>query len=231
MELYQDFCRRIGEFEVEKLDLGKSYFRGRASLVDKIDEGNKLKPFYGDTVVFDLDDSTKETLSFLISEIYFKAGECLAERLDASTMHMTLHDLSSNTQLSDVAEEMASNFEKIKEISITRCKILIKTTYIFNMVNTSLVMGLVPCCEKDFDALMKLYSTFEQVKIAPYPLTPHITLAYFNVHGFDEMAKIKLEEAVNKLNSLPSFTVELDTSRLFYQRFYSMSHYENILSF
>ena len=59
MERYEDFLMRVSAFEVAEIDLGKSYFRGRASLGDKIDGENRLKPFYGDTVVFDLDEAVK----------------------------------------------------------------------------------------------------------------------------------------------------------------------------
>ena len=114
MERYEDFLMRVSAFEVAEIDLGKSYFRGRASLGDKIDGENRLKPFYGDTVVFDLDEAVKNRISHIVDKLYSAAGDCLAERLSGSTLHMTLHDLSNGGNLDLLRGKMAENEENTR---------------------------------------------------------------------------------------------------------------------
>ena len=102
-----------------------------------------------------------------------------------------------------------------------------KSKYIFNMVNTSLVLGLYPADEDEYRGLMELYYIFDSVKELSYPLTPHITLAYYNINGFDLQAAEVLEDTVNRLNN-NEFELELNVHYLYYQRFTSMNDYINI---
>ena len=104
-----------------------------------------------------------------------------------------------------------------------------KSKYIFNMVNTSLVLGLFPVNEEEYDKLMKLYSLFDEVKELSYPLTPHITLAYYNVNGFPVESAKKLESVVRELNAC-ELEIELDVRDLYYQKFRSMNDYVNIIN-
>ena len=231
MENYKEFLLRIGEFQLPDMDLGKSYFKGKASLAYKIDENNRLKDFFGDTVVFELDDGTKEIIGGIIDEVYVVAPECFAERLRTDTLHMTLHDLSNSPKQEDVAENMERNLEDIKmRVSRFGKRIIkMKTSVIFNMVNTSLVIGLVPADENEYHKLMELYGIADEVIKAQYPLTPHITLGYYNVHGFDEKSARALEAAVGRINRREPIEITLDTERLYYQRFTSMNRYENVV--
>ena len=123
MENYKEFLLRVGEFQLPDLDLGKNYFKGKASLAYKIDDENRLKDFFGDTVVFELDDTTKSIIGKLVDEIFYAAPECFAERLHTSTLHMTLHDLSNSPVLDEVSEEMERNLEEIKKRSILACPV------------------------------------------------------------------------------------------------------------
>lgn len=231
MENYKEFLLRVGEFQLPDLDLGKNYFRGRASLSDKIDANNRLKDFFGDTVVFELDDVTKSVIGGMVDEIYEVAPECFAERLNTSTLHMTLHDLSNSPLLEVITAEMERNLEEVKNrlSGFTKRIIRMKTRFIFNMVNTSLVIGLVPADEGEFDKMMELHGIVDEVKRAQYPLTPHITLGYYNIHGFDETSAKRLEAVVGRLNRREAMEIVLNTDKLFYQRFSSMNRYENVL--
>lgn len=231
MEGYKDFLSRIGEFQLPDMDLGKSYFKGRPSLADKIDENNRLKDFFGDTVVFELDGQTKENIGLLADEIFRECSDCFAERLDTSTLHTTLHDLSNSPRREGIAKDMERNLSEIKKRlgKFGKRTVRTRTGVIFNMVNTSLVMGLLPINEDEHKKLMELYEIIDEVKPAIYPLTPHITLGYYNIHGFDEIMATRLEAIVGKLNRRPPMEICLDTDRLFYQRFTSMNKYENIL--
>lgn len=113
----------------------------------------------------------------------------------------------------------------------TEEKIKMKAKFIFNMVNTSLVLGLYPINEAEFNKLMKLYTLIDDVKKLGYPLTPHITLGYYNVNGFSVDSARKLETIVKEINTNESeIEIELSTKELFYQKFVSMNEYINIFS-
>ena len=108
-------------------------------------------------------------------------------------------------------------------------KIRMKSKYIFNMVDTSLVLGLYPVNEGEYRRLMDLFFLFDTVKKLSYPFTPHITLAYYNVNGFDLQAAGRLEDTVNMLNK-NEMEIELDMNHLCYQKFKSMNDYIDIVN-
>ena len=233
METYKEFLDRINSFEKSEIDLGDGYFKGSGSIPLKVNEDNSFRPFFGDTVVFNLDDATKKKLEKIVYSINAVAPECFCERLVSNTFHMTLHDLSNSPVLEDVAVELFHNELKAVKIAekITEQKIKMKSKYIFNMVNTSLVMGLYPTDEVEYNKLMDLYYLFDDVKKLSYPLTPHITLGYYNVNGFSAESSRKLENIVKELNANEmEIEIELDTKELFYQKFISMNDYINIFS-
>ncbi len=232
METYREFLDRINSFEKKELIFGSEYFKGNPSILQKVDQNNRFRDFYGDTVVFSLEDQVKDKLEKYVNFLYCSAPECFCERLASGTFHMTLHDLSSSTILGDIAEELFENefkvMKKIAEIqkyNITKIKM--RSHYIFNMVNTSLVLGLYPVDAQEYHKLIKLYSVFDSVKKLNYPLTPHITLAYYSSNGFDLKAARVLEDAVGHLNDREP-EIEINISRLFYQKFKTMNHYINV---
>ena len=211
-----------------------NFLRGNPSISQKVGKDNVFRNFYGDTIVFALDDIVKEKLAEYVELLYQSAPECFCERLVTHTFHVTLHDLSNAPVLRDVAEELFENelkvIEKMGEIQKQEKDIIkMKSKYIFNMVDTSLVLRLYPVDEGEYRRLMDLYSLFDTVKKLSYPFTPHITLAYYNIDGFDLQAARSLEDAVNKLNK-NEIEIELNVNHLFYQKFKSMNDYIDIIN-
>ncbi len=232
MESYNDFLARIGSFQHRNLTLGDSYFNANSSVQAKAHNDGSFRAFYGDTVVFDLDESTKNKLSYWIDYLYENAGECFCKRLVPQTLHMTLHDLSCSQTLENIACEIFENELRIHSVrkTVSSEKIRMKSSFIFNMVGASLVVGLYPADEREYEKLMKLYEKIDSVRSLSYPFTPHITLAYFRPTGFDRSFARQLENAVNLLNE-QSIELTLDTDKLYYQKFTDMNSYYNILSF
>lgn len=236
MEAYREFLNRINSFEHKKWSFAPGDFMGNPSLIKKVKPDNFFCPFYGDTVVFDLDAATKERLAEWLEQLYSEIPECFAERLVTDTFHMTLHDLSNSEKQEEVAAELIENRRMLQNLSEKKLltsfdTIRMKSRCIFNMVNTSLVLGLYPADEKEHEKLMTLYEIFNEVKKLPYPLTPHITLAYYNVHGFCDASARKLEKIVYQLNSDElenEIEIVLETKELYYQYFDSMNHYTNL---
>ena len=231
METYREFLDRINSFEKKEISFGDTDFCANPSLVKKVDKANKFRDFYGDTIVFELDDATKDKLAEYVGEIYESASECFCEKLIPRTYHMTLHDLSNAPVLGEVAAELFDNELKVLELrkNVDVYKIKMKSKCIFNMVNTSLVMGLYPVNEEEYEKLVRLYALFDEVRELSYPLTPHVTLAYYNVNGFSAESAKKLEKVVSKLNEY-ELEMELDVRSLHYQKFRSMNDYINIFS-
>ena len=234
MECFDDFLKRIS-YQQAELQLGDGLFKPDNRVYEKVDQDNGFKPFYGDTVVFDLDIPVKNKIFGIIDRLYKTAPECFCERIKADTIHMTLHDLSASDTLENVAAEVFDNEVKLlrilKENPQKPMTIKMKTNFIINMVNTSLVLALVPADEAEWNKLQQLYDLINQVKVCKYPyLTPHITLAYFNCDGFDEKSADKLKSAVLKLNK-NSFGMALKTDSLYYQKFISMNDYVSVFRF
>ena len=235
MESYQVFLDRIHSFEHKEWRFAPGDFMGNPSLVKKVKRDNSFQSFYGDTVVFDLDVTTKERLAKWLDILYTEVPEAFCERLVTGTFHMTLHDLSNSDVFEEIEQEVIRNrklIEKLRNDLASFGTIKMYSKYIFNMVNTSLVLGLYPSDALEHEKLMNLYETFNAVKELPYPLTPHITLAYYNVHGFCDASARKLEELVYQLNSGElgqEMEIVLEAKELFYQHFDSMNHYINVL--
>ena len=132
-------------------------FLTNPNLEKKVDKIGNFQPYYGNTVVFDLEEETKQILQQLQEELYRSAGWMLSQKLDPATFHMTLHDLVNGPELTENLKiEMAEAEGKTKQI-LMQWKNLpplhMKTTWLFNMVNTSIVLGLVPADEETWSRL------------------------------------------------------------------------------
>lgn len=174
------------------------------SVAVKVHPDNSFCNFYGDTVIFDLDEEDKTWLAALVQKLYDEVPACFAEAFPVSSYHMTLHDLSSGSRLSSLMPELESNRQKLKQQLASRSlfspKIKMRSSFIFNMVDTRLVMGLVLDREVDYVNLMSLYRLVDGVMPLTYPFTPHVTLAYYNANGFSAEEARKLKKLVAELN-------------------------------
>ncbi len=235
MENYSQFIERISEFEKPVLEFGSDGFWLNPNVKRKLNENNMFRPFYGDTTVFDLSDYVKSVLNSMVDYLYENAGECFAQRIKTSSLHITLHDLSNSRNLAKIGEEMFRNeltlLKFVHSKKLQAYTIEFETNYIINMVGTSLVLTVKPVSKADYDKLMNLYSIVDCAKTLPYPLTPHITLAYFNVNGFGAESSERLCNAVNYLNKKNSFEITVSTDLLYYEKFTDMNSYHRIFSF
>lgn len=233
-ERYHDFLNRIFSFQKSDFHFGVDRFWSSESVKSKVSDSGDFLNFFGDTIVFDLDDSQKNFINqYYLNPLYSVASNCLAERFDESTLHMTLHDLNASMNLD--FELLTKMFDtELSVLQMIDCnlikshKIRMKTTCVFNMVNTSLVLGLIPCRQEDYYALMRLYCLIEKVHKLPYPFTPHITLAYYSRNGFEGEQLKCLENTINELNR-ETFELELSTDRLYYQKFISMNEFFSVM--
>lgn len=201
-------------------------FHTNPKLMQKVDARGNFLPFYGNTVVFDLDEATKLFLQRLQEELYRNAGWMLSKKLDPSTFHMTLHDLENGTQRSeDLKHRMEMAEGNVKGILKTwegQSPLRMKATWMFNMVNTSIVLGLAPADEVSWRRLDEMYMTLETVVPLGYGLTPHITMAYLKPGTYSYYDLNCLRKALGPVE----LETELRFENLFYQEFSDMNHYE-----
>ena len=192
-------------------------------LKDKVDSQGKLLPFPGNTVVFLLDEDVKTALREVQSQLHQRCGHMLAEPLQMSTFHMTLHDLA-NGDLLPMQEEMAMQakiaLDEIRGAQIP--PIPMKATWTFNMVSTSIVLGMEPDGAEAWERLDRLYERFQQIRPLSYALTPHITMAYFRPGVYEDTAA--LTQAVGPVD----LKVALDVQNLVLQNFDHMNAYHTI---
>ena len=176
-------------------------FATNPRLLEKVSPGGRLIPFYGDTVIFDLSDEDKGWLRSIQSKLYCCCFSLLAEPLGEDSFHITLHDLNSAPRREDVAQAMARSGAAARELLKEQTGVIrVRATAAFSMVNTSVVLGFEPAEEDDCAALMALYERFQGVVKLNYPLTPHVTLAYYRPGDYGEEGLRKLRGAIETVN-------------------------------
>jgi len=162
--------------------------------------------------------------------LYEKCGCMLAQKLKGDTFHITLHDLNNGVLSHELMKKMKQSertarmiLEELKENN--SLKIRMRSTYLFNMMNTSVVLGFAPIDEEACCKLMSLYDRFQEVVSLSYLLTPHITIAYYKpgVYGMEQVTA--LTELINEINAKEKVEVVLDIEKLVYQQFSDMNHY------
>jgi len=93
-----------------------------------------------------------------------------------------------------------------------------------------MVLGLKPKTQEDFAKLMRLYYFVDDICQLPYPLTPHITLAYYGRKGVEGKDLWRIEKVVNEMNR-ECFSMTLATEKLYYQKFVNMDAFVNVMPF
>lgn len=192
------------------------------NLPKKVGEAGNFLPFRGNTTVFLLDDGVKEQLAALQESLYEAAPEMLSARLEKETFHMTLHDLVNGAAATD--EEMTRaevEARKILDGFSDKSPLRMRGTWVFNMVNTSIVLGLEPETREGECRLSEMYRQLETVVPLGYALTPHITLAYFRpgVYGPEQLERLRGAMKPAEI------CVELQMEQLVLQNFEDMNHY------
>lgn len=201
-------------------------FSTNPNLTKKANQTGAFLPFYGNTVVFDLAQDTKLALQSLQEELYRSAGWMLSQKLDPATFHMTLHDLVNGPERSDA---LLQSMEEAKKKALPmlaqwrgQAPLRMKTTWLFNMVNTSIVLGLAPADEDSWHRLDAMYTALESVVPLGYGLTPHITMAYFRPGTFTQYDLNRLRLALHPVG----LEVALRFEDLSYQEFRDINHYK-----
>ena len=201
-----------------------------AGLKNKFCEDGSFHTFYGDTIVFQLSEDTKQFLGEIQTSLYGQAAEILAEKLPVESFHITLHDLSSSAFQQDIRTEMEAHQDRMPEImSFLKGKrtVYLKAKGMVSMVSTSIVMLFEPAGVEDHDTIQEMYEYIENICSLPYPLTMHCTLAYYKPGIYAPRQWGNLYRLIDDFNR--NYAVErafaVDAHMAEYQIFTSMKDY------
>ena len=217
-------------------------FHTADTLTNKVMPDGSYAPFPGTTAVFRLTKQGGRLIQFMQQALMqaLESTGMLASPLPVTALHMTLHDLiSPENCASDPAnavqceEEMAASLEQAAAIvaqiqkDFAGRKVEMVADRTVNMVSKSLVLMLRPKAEGDYELLLELYRRFDGITTLPYPLTPHITLAYFRPGMLDGAA---LGRAVDFVQFSPEVApvFEFDPESLTAQAFCDMQNYLDV---
>lgn len=229
-ETLRAFHDRVDGFTADSLP-HDGHLVTRDSLRAKVNPDGTLRPFFGNTIIYDLTDKAKLALAQRQTMLYHRCGYALADPLQPDTFHITLHDLVNGP------DEEAIGHELVRAELRTQCLmdllsndmppvIHLRSTHVFSMVNTSVVMGFAPVSEQDCEILMKLYEYFHSVVPLNWGLTPHVTLAYFKPGSYGTETVDELQRVIREAEELPPIEVTLSFADLHYATFSDMNHYE-----
>ncbi len=217
-------------------------FPADAALMRKVGPDGRFAPFSGSTVVIRPQRHDVKIIrlmqSFLGQQLEDRG--ILSEVLPESTFHMTLHDLVSpetcvsapgdregyRREVAESAQKAAELVDRIRASSGDLHFDMVSDR-IVPMMSKSIVLLLKPRSEQDYERLMELYRPFDDIMALPYPLTPHITLAYFRPGLIDGDA---LGQALSRAQvgpgNAPEFT--FDARSLTAQVFLDMKTYRDV---
>ena len=193
-------------------------------LTAKVGPAGELLPFAGDTVVFPLPARAKAAAACLQDLLHHRCGGLLAQRLPPDSLHLTLHDLNSGPAGASLTARMDAARPQAEEI-LSKLReeppIPMRSTWVFSMASTSVVLGLEPRDDAACLRLMDLYDRFQSVVPLGYPLTPHITLAYYRpgVYGQEELHPLR---GALTTAAWGAVELELEPRLLRYHRFADM---------
>ena len=201
-----------------------------SKLEDKVDFEGRMRPFRGNTVVFELGEDVQMLMRKIQGLLKEECGSMMAEELDISSCHLTLHDLKNEYNSEDVLSEISeTRKEALRKIVYWKIfefpGIRLRATRVFNMMNTSVVLGFEPVDDEYCRMLMSLYEEFHDVVPLDYELTPHVTIGYYKPGSYGKEEIDKLAEVFASVNRDLDLEISLSWKQLAYQEFSDMNHY------
>ncbi|MBE5811433.1 MAG: hypothetical protein E7318_10940 [Clostridiales bacterium] len=235
MESLHDFHARVDGFQRDSLP-HDGPLTTKPLLVEKVapDGGDfvpsSFRPFFGNTMIFDLPAQTQLQITRMQLILHHRCGAMLAEPLTPDTLHMTLHDLLNGVDEAALHEPVRRTGEQAKSILAQQRAagippIRLTSTLAFNMTCGSVALGFAPDTEADCAALMAMHAAYQDVVTLSYPLTPHVTLAYYRPGSYDPEEVAALAEALEEINALAKVHIAVDADCLHYYTFEDMNTY------
>ena len=228
METLNQMQKRIQAFSFHSLYCREDgCFETNPNLIHKVNEEGKLKPYYGNSMIFELkDDNVLSLCKVLCQQI--NQSEMMAEPLQQHTMHMTLHDLVNGASLEDIAQNKEAVGQQAMQVleRLPKFELKMKPVRVYSMNQTSIVLGMEAINEEHHQVLMHLYEAFQKIYPLSYPLTPHITLSYYRPSIYPKEIVLQLQEYMRRANDLNrNIIITLKKENLKLLQFKDMNHY------
>lgn len=229
METLQEFHARVDGFQRDSLP-HEGWFATKPLLTEKVALDGELRPFFGNTMIFDLPADVQLQIARMQLRLHHRCGWMLAEPLAPHTLHMTLHDLLNGVDAAQLAEPVRRTGEAAQALlralrEEQRPAIRLTSTLAFNMTGGSVALGFAPDTEADCAAIMGMHARFQQVVALNYPLTPHVTLSYFRPGSYGPEEVAQLADALREINAMEKVRITVDAECLHYYTFEDMNTY------
>lgn len=244
--LYSDYCSILKrEIEEEHIKFAENCIKWeiKEGVTRKVNTYGQYLKFCGDTIVWPCDEKSIKNCFELQKKVYSSCSDLLAEPLDPSFFHITIHDLNNEfnvlnpndleikmedakLQAFDVFKNLNDYLANNPEDSFINLNSIGLSTS--NMV--SFVLKFIPASERDFNIMMNLYNLFDEIVYLDYFLRPHISLGYFlpsNVgkYGMKEISKLM------EYSRMHTIDVTVNIKEIVYQRFNDMNNYLTCVGF
>ena len=235
---YKNFYHSSEEDQLQLirgLENSKSSWTVPLALKAKVGKDRKLKDYFGDTVVFTLDEKEKDKLRLLQQR--FLNLDIFAENLDFQFFHLTLHDLFNGKRKILLEKKVEKNKELVKIIFDHLREYLDKNpdhsvinmvpSYVYPAKNIALLIGYLPKTEKDYQILLNCYNLFEEINYLKKWPSFHVTLNYFQSRSIKTLEIMELVHEL-KAQKMLDFEISLNLKNLEYQHFHNMNSYQTI---
>ncbi|RRC96018.1 hypothetical protein [Schaalia canis] len=180
-ESLQALTTRVNSFELNSVPSETPFFVSDSAREKFQAATGEPRPFYGSTIIYDLNEETKLWIDGLATRLHDELGEALTQPLPRESFHLTLHDLRAHPQLSAISDTLFWDSRQVPtllEQARSVGPISMTVNAVFNLMNTSAVIGLVPTTDEDCERALTARATFDSC-IPSGAFTPHITLAYY----------------------------------------------------
>ena len=228
MESLQAFHTRVDGFQQDSLP-HEGPLTTKPLLVEKVAPDGALLPFFGNTMIFDLPQDVQLVIARMQLILHHRCSAMLAQPLAPVTLHMTLHDLLNGVDEAALASPVRDTGAAAKAILAQQRKesqpIRLTATLAFNMTCGSVALGFAPDTEEDCARLMTMHAEYQRVVALNYPLTPHVTLAYFKPGVYSPECVAQLAAALDEINTLDKVHITVDAACLHYYTFTDMNTY------
>ncbi len=188
----------------------------------------EFRPFHGDTIAYFLDQPTRDMVHHVTDLLIERHGPSLSARLHTDQAHVTLHDLHADVDPERVRALVHARPQRAAELVAQARRlgpIHMLGTRVFNLVNTSIVIGLRPAEDQAHEALLAARALFDEF-VPSGPFTPHITLAYYRPQPPVALVPAELRATLSELTRLvQGVPVVLHPGRLHHLHFGSMNSY------
>ena len=228
METLHEFNDRVRSFQINSVP-DEPRFGLPVSLQEKVAQRTgALRPYYGNTVAYLLSDGARDLVGSAVNELNSRFGESLSLPLPLETAHMTLHDLYASPDRAHVARQIdASTAIVVDAVAKARAigAIYTECTAVFNLMNTSVAIGLRAADQDEHRKLQAARHLFDKI-VPSGQYTPHITLAYYRPSAPTLLPPEEFRDALKDLTEgLAGAPVVLEPDRLHAMCFSSMKEY------